>query len=358
MAGDGRTTRLFLYGTLMHPPHLAAILGREAALAPAVLPGFRRGRAGRNPWPTLAPEQGSRVEGLTLEATREDLVRLDRHQAAHDHARRALTLADGEAADAYALGDGAPPSGPWSLEDWARDWGPLWIEAAEEAMGIDSPRNLPSIRRRAAARLAARGRGPDRSADVEVIRRERPYSDFYALDAFKLRHRRFDGGWSPPLSRAVLVGFDAVIVLPYDPARDRVLVVEQFRVGRLGRGAPDPWAIEPVAGLLDAGETPEDCARREAREEAGVEIGALHRVASGYACPGNVTEYHHSFVGVCDLPDGSAGLGGLAEEHEDIRGHLWPAEDLAERVSDGRIDNGPMALCAMWLLLHRERLRG
>lgn len=357
-AGGGTVTRVFLYGTLMHPPHLSAVLGHEAGTAPARLDGWRRGRAGADPWPALTPEPGAAVEGVVLEASAQDLARLDRYERAHGHAPLRVMTSEGKAR-VYLPEGGAAPKGEWSLDDWAAEWGALAAEVAREAMAEEgdlAPR-MPSIRRRAMARLAARSEGPDRSGDVEVLSRRRPYSAFFALEEYELRHRRFDGGWSLPVQRAVLLGFDAVIALPYDPARDRVLLIEQIRMGLLARGAPNPWSMEPVAGLLDPGETPQDCARREAREEAGLELGALHPVAQGYASPGNATGFHHHFVGICDLPNGAAGFGGLASEHEDIRGHLLPADDLIAGAQDGRFDNAPLILCALWLALHRDRLR-
>ena len=353
-------SRLFLFGTLMHDAHRAAVLGREVEAAPATLEGWRRGRAEGAPWPTLTSDPGARTEGLVVEAGAGDLARLDRYGGACGHARREVTLADGGAAAAY-LPEDAPPSGDdWSLEGWARGWAELAVEVAREAMEEtgDLAAVMPSIRRRASARVAARrGGGEDRREEVEILHRERRFSGFYALDELRLRHRRFDGGWSPPLTRAVLLGFDAVIVLPYDPARDRVLLVEQLRVGRLARGAPDPWSMEAVAGLIDPNEAPEACARREAREEAGIEIRALHPIAAGYASAGNTTEHHHHFVGLCDLPDDAAGPGGLACENEDIRGRLMGAGDLIARLEDGGLQDAPLILCTLWLALNRDRLR-
>ena len=347
-------TTVFLHGTLMHPAHRAAVLGREVATRPATLKGWRRG-GGTDPWPVIAPEPSSRVEGSSLEATPEDLERLTRYGRAQGHAPRKVAIGEG-AALTFVPEAGGAPSGPWSLEEWACDWGDLAVEAAREAMG-DAHAPMPSVRRRAMARLMARSRGEDRRGDVEVVERRRPYSGFYAFEEYDLRHRRFDGGWSETMTRGALVSFDAAIVLPYDPVRDRVLLIEQIRVGRLARGERDPWSLEPVAGLLDPGEDPETCARREGLEEAGVEMTALHRVSAGYTSPGASTGYHHHYVGICDLPDGSAGIGGLAEEDEDIRGHLVPADDLIAGVSDGRLDNAPLILVTLWLALNRDRLR-
>ena len=296
-------TRVFLYGTLMHPGHRAAVLGREVEGEPAALDGWRRGRAGAEPWPTLTPEPGARTEGLAFDATPADLARLDRYEGAQGRGPRRVATSGGDAV-AYLPADGAPPAGEWSLEGWARDWADLAVETAREAMAEEGElgARLPSIRRRALARLRARAEGRDRGADVEILARRRPYSGFYAFEEFDLRHRRFDGAWSEPMTRGVLVSFDAVIALPYDPARDRVLVIEQIRAGPLARGSRDPWSLEPVAGLLDPGESPEDCARREGREEAGIEMTTLHRVAAGYTSPGASSGFHHHYCGLCDLP--------------------------------------------------------
>jgi ADP-ribose pyrophosphatase len=131
-----------------------------------------------------------------------------------------------------------------------------------------------------------------------------------------LSHRRFDGGMSPLITREIFISGDAVTVLPYDPVRDRVLLIEQFRTGALGRGDPLPWQLEAIAGRIDPGEAPEDAARREAVEEAGLMLGRLEPVAEYYPSPGAMTEYIYSYVALCDLPDGVAGVeadpGGVA----------------------------------------------
>jgi nudix-type nucleoside diphosphatase (YffH/AdpP family) len=162
---------------------------------------------------------------------------------------------------------------------------------------------------------------------------------------------------SPVIRRDVFVSGDAVTVLPYDPLRDRVLLVEQFRAGPLGRGDPLPWQLEAIAGRIDPGETPEDCARREAVEEAGLVLGALEKVAEYYPSPGAMTEFIYSYVALCDLPDGVAGVFGDADEAEDIRGQLVPFDGLMAAVAGGEIANAPLILTAFWLQRERDRLR-
>jgi nudix-type nucleoside diphosphatase (YffH/AdpP family) len=160
------------------------------------------------------------------------------------------------------------------------------------------------------------------------------------------------------LTREVLVMGDAVTVLPYDPVRDRVLLIEQFRMGPFGRGDPLPWQLEAIAGRIDPGETPEDAARREAVEEAGLALGRLEKVAEYYPTPGAVTEYLYSYVALCDLPDGVAGIYGAADEGEDIRGHLLSFDRLVEVMAAGEIGNAPLLLTVLWLQRERARLRG
>jgi nudix-type nucleoside diphosphatase (YffH/AdpP family) len=193
--------------------------------------------------------------------------------------------------------------------------------------------------------------------DVAVAARRQPYAHYFALEEYDLSFRRFDGRMSEVVSRAVFISGDAVTVLPYDPLRDRVLLIEQFRAGALVRGDPQPWQLEAVAGRIDPGETPEQAARREAVEEAGLVLGDLHFVARYYPSVGAKSEYLLSYVALTDLPDGAAGLHGVQAEAEDIRGHLVGFDRLMALVASGEIENAPLILTAFWLASNRDRLR-
>ncbi|WP_417255728.1 NUDIX domain-containing protein [Celeribacter halophilus] len=212
------------------------------------------------------------------------------------------------------------------------------------------------------AARATRPRAPDRvdmaRTDVTSLRREIPYSYFFAVDDSTIRHRQFDGDTSQEMTRAAFLMADAVTVLPYDPLRDRVLVIEQFRFGPYARGDARPWMLEPIAGRVDAGEGTEATARREGEEEAGVKIGALHKVAEYYPSSGAITEYVTSYIGICDLPDGITQTGGgLEEEHEDIASYLLSYDRLMEMCDAGQLDVGPLYLSALWLSRHRDRIK-
>lgn len=192
--------------------------------------------------------------------------------------------------------------------------------------------------------------------DIDIIEREACFRGFYQLDRVRLRHRQFAGGMGPQLSRELFVRHDAVCVLPYDAQRDAVVLIEQFRVGAMDKSA-NPWLLELVAGLIDKDEEPEDVARREAVEEANLQLTALWPITQYYPSPGGSDERVHLFVGRCSS-EGAGGVHGLAEEGEDIRVHVWPLADALQAVKDGRIDNAASIIALQWLALNRDEVRG
>ncbi len=194
------------------------------------------------------------------------------------------------------------------------------------------------------------------AGDVEILHRERCFSGFYNLDRFRLRHRLFRGGMGAEIERELFVRHDAVCVLPYDPQRDEVVLIEQFRVGAMARG-DDSWLVETVAGLIDKDEQPEEVARREAIEEAGLALGELWPVSAYYPSPGGSTERIHLYVGRCSSV-GAGGVFGLEEEGEDIRAAVWSFDEALQGVKDGRIDNAATIIALQWLALNRDEIRG
>ena len=191
---------------------------------------------------------------------------------------------------------------------------------------------------------------------VEIVKRETGYQGFYKLDRVHLRHELFAGGMSREISREVFVRHDAVCVLPYDPQRDEVVLIEQFRVGAMGK-TETPWLIELVAGLIDKAEVPEEVAHREGEEEAGITFSSLWPITRYFPSPGGSTEFVHLFLGRCSTV-GVGGLHGLEEEAEDIRVTVWAYEDALQAVRDGRISNAASIIALQWLALNRAEVRG
>lgn len=368
---------LFFYGTLCHRPLLARILGHDRARAiPAILADWRAVTAGEAEFPVLLPEAGAKAHGLLVEGLdASDRARLDFYELGYGYRHVPVTVAT-TAGDRLALAYVAPPGAyprgkDWDLAAWQRVWGEIVTEAAKECMGFfgrisaaDLVAPYATMLVRAASRLRARAeaapstlRRPGGGSEVVVSILRRPYLGYFMVEEQDLSIPRFDGGLSPVVTRAAFVAGDAVTVLPWDPRRDRVLLVEQFRFAPYVRGDCHPFSLEAVAGRIDPGETPEAAARREAQEEAGLELGRFVQVAAYYPSPGAVTEHLTSFVACADLPDGLAGHGGLAEEAEDIRVHVIPFSRLMDLVATGEVGNAPLILTALWLARERDRLR-
>lgn len=191
---------------------------------------------------------------------------------------------------------------------------------------------------------------------VDIVKRETCFKGFYKLDRLVLRHELFAGGMSREINRELFVRHDAVCVLPYDPQRDEVVLIEQFRVGAIGK-TTNPWLVELVAGLIDKDEQPEEVAHREAQEEAGLVFAALWPMTQYFPSPGGSNEFVHLFLGRCDST-GAGGLHGLLEEAEDIRVKVWAYEDALQAVRDGRICNAASIIALQWLALNRDEVRG
>ena len=115
--------------------------------------------------------------------------------------------------------------------------------------------------------------------------------------------------------------------------------------------------LEAIAGRIDGGESPEEAAHREAFEEAGLRLSRLLPANHYYPSPSAKSEFLYTFVGLADLPDGSAGLGGVPGEAEDIRGHLMPFDDLVALVESGEVTAGPLVMLCWWLAARRDGLR-
>ena len=189
---------------------------------------------------------------------------------------------------------------------------------------------------------------------VEVRERTVAFEGFFRVVRYRLRHRLFAGGMGPELERELLERGDAAVVLPYDPVRRQVVLVEQFRIGALAR-EDHPWLLEPVAGIIEPGETTAAVARREAEEEAGLELQDLVSVGSYYPSPGGSSEVCYAFIARIDAAR-AGGLFGLADHGEDVKAHVVPLATALGWLEDGRLRAASALITLQWLALHRAEL--
>ncbi|WP_454843143.1 ADP-ribose diphosphatase [Rahnella aceris] len=191
--------------------------------------------------------------------------------------------------------------------------------------------------------------------DVEIIARETRYKGFFSIIAYRFRHRLFNGEMSGEVVREVFERGHAAVLLPYDPKRDEVVLIEQIRIPALD-SSDTPWLLEMVAGIIEEGETVEDVARREALEEANIVVKRCKPAVNYLASPGGTSECLSIMVGEVDATT-AEGIHGLEAENEDIRVHVVSREQAYRWVEEGAIDNAASVIALQWLQLHHESLR-
>jgi len=191
--------------------------------------------------------------------------------------------------------------------------------------------------------------------DATILGHEILWQGYFRMDRYRVSHRLFAGGWGEPVIREVFERGHAAALLPYDPVRDTVVLIEQFRIGALAAGA-NPWLIEIVAGIIEEGETPEDVVRREVVEEAGCPVDRIVPIMDVFTTPGGSSERIALFCGRVD-GTGAGGIHGVADEGEDIRAFVQPLDAALTRIDRGEITNLIAVAALQWLALHRDRLR-
>ncbi len=193
------------------------------------------------------------------------------------------------------------------------------------------------------------------NTDVEILEKTVCFEGFFRIERYRLRHRLFSGDWSHPLVRELFERGHAAAVLPYDPIRDEVVLIEQFRVGALN--APGgPWLMEIVAGIIEADETTEDVVKRESIEEANCIITDLIPLYNFLVSPGGATESVALFCGRVDTTH-AGGVHGASEEGEDIKVHVVAVDTALALLQAGKINSVSAIIALQWLALNRDHVR-
>src|SRR5436305_5410128 len=197
---------------------------------------------------------------------------------------------------------------------------------------------------------------PPPHPDMRLDKAEIGFARFLRMDVVRFRHRLYSGDWSGERVYDLVRRGDAVAILLYDPGREAVVLVEQFRLAPI-YAKMSPWQLETVAGLVDGDESYEAVARRETREEAGLDpIGELIPIQRYLPSPGHSDESVMLFCGRVDSSS-AGGVYGVAEEDEDIRVVVKTMAELEAMLDAGRIETGHTLLCVYWLFRHRDRVR-
>ena len=187
---------------------------------------------------------------------------------------------------------------------------------------------------------------------IDILDKARVYEGYFRVDRYRLRHGLHEGGMGNEIVREVFERGHAVGILPFDPDRDEVVMIEQFRIGAYAAGV-EPWLTEIVAGIIEQGETAEQVARREITEESGLKAEELWPMARYLVSPGGASEKVELFLARVDARL-AGGVHGLDHEEEDIRVFPLPYAEAAAMVEEGMIGNAMTLIALQWLMLHHD----
>jgi ADP-ribose pyrophosphatase len=190
---------------------------------------------------------------------------------------------------------------------------------------------------------------------AELVRHEVAFQGYFKVGRYFFRHTLHKGGMSDVISREVFERGHAGGVLMYDPQRDEVVLIRQFRAGAYVAGF-HPWTWEIVAGIIEEKETAEIMIRRETVEEAGIEVGELIPIQNVLLTPGACSEACQIFLGRIDSSK-AGGVFGLASEGEDILVKVLPFAEAYALVERKEVDNAVGVIALQWLALHRDEVR-
>jgi nudix-type nucleoside diphosphatase (YffH/AdpP family) len=184
---------------------------------------------------------------------------------------------------------------------------------------------------------------------IRIVGEEILSDNYYPLKKVTYEQRRHDGSWQRE-TREVYDAASGAAVLLYNLEKRTVLLTRQFRIGARVAGHHG-FLIEAAAGVLD-GASPEDCARKEIREETGYQVERVDKVMELFASPGSLTERVHYFVAEYDPTLRAGPGGGKADEGEDIEVLELSFEDALARVASGEIVDAKTVVLLQYLRLH------
>ena len=369
---------IFVFGTLKSETLRTIVLGRELApkdICTASIKGFCVYWAKEGPFPVMVPKEGSEAHGLVLKNLSDvDVERLNYYELGFDYVLSPTSVetsvGPAEASAYFCNNSDMATKKSWSYDDWLSDHSEVQYIAAKEFLdffdtkyGDTAQAMYNKIFKRAevyaneAANLSkVIENGPENSINIQVENIQREYLGFFALNQISLKYSQFDGDISELKNRVILMGSEASLILPYDPVLDKVLLVEQFRIGPFCRGDRAPWVFEPVAGIIEVGETPDEAAKREVFEEAGLEVTQLVKMGSGYPNPGEATSYFYNYIAIVDLSEYSPGIYGAKNEGEDIRTHVIDFNTVLNWSVSNKLRVLPLNTMVLWLALNKLKL--
>lgn len=182
---------------------------------------------------------------------------------------------------------------------------------------------------------------------VLIEKKKRIFDDFFKIDEALLSYEQFDGRMSPVVRRLNFERGDAVSALIFNPKRQVIILVNQFKYPTFEKGPG--WITETVAGMINENENTQDAIRREVLEETGYEVSTAELISTFYVSPGGTSERIFLYYVEVDDNNKTSEGGGLAEENEDIINVEMSLDEAIAKFKNGEIIDAKTIIAVLWL---------
>ena len=176
------------------------------------------------------------------------------------------------------------------------------------------------------------------------------YNGFFKMNEITLKYKKYDGSWSNDIKRELFGGAQVSAVLPYDPIKKEIILIQQFRPGTISKNVNN-YLDEIVAGIIDPGEDAETTAKRECLEETGCEVKKLIPIQNYFPAPGSSESFYYLFLAEIETFEGDR-IMGLNSENEDILVKSFKIHEIEEKLKNGEIINGLSLIALQWFFLN------
>ena len=188
------------------------------------------------------------------------------------------------------------------------------------------------------------------SSNFKVTNKKNLYDGFFKMNEISLKYKKYDGSWSNEIKRELFGGAQVSAVLPFDPIKKKIVLIQQFRPGTISKNTNN-YLNEIVAGIIDPGESPEIAAKRECLEETGYKIKKLTPIQGYFPAPGSSESFYHLFLGEVDSKNGKK-IMGLDNENEDILVESFKINQVKKMMQEGKFINGLTLIAIQWFFLN------
>ena len=188
----------------------------------------------------------------------------------------------------------------------------------------------------------------------KIINKKNIHNGFFKMNEITLKYRKYDGSWSNKIKRELFGGAQVSAVLPYDPLKKEIILIQQFRPGTISKNF-DNYLNEIVAGIIDPGEKPETTAKRECMEETGCKVKKLIPIQGYFPAPGSSESFYHLFLAEIETFVGQRILG-LKTENEDILVKRYKISEIKKMLQNKQILNGLTLIALQWFFLNMSNI--